>query len=222
MQDFQGDDTKALSRSSGLLGGLASGFEQELKNQEAEKVASIRALRQIRDNSIYSSIPGKDIKPWLPAWNEDTLFPVNGIPAAIAQWGAAGRQGSTQNFLKEQANLKFAHDAAMEKQKAGQKFNPKDAFDAAHKNVGPYADLSDPDTARQFENSYNQFAAVYGVPPRQLFGESKTQPGRVEAFFGAAPEPRAKIIPPTGTQAPAPTPIAPVPDKPPVPDASQF
>lgn len=194
-----GDDTKALSRSAGFLGGFTKGLQGEMSRQDEAR----KALLHLKDNG-YPSIPGKDIKPYLEAWNEETPFPVAGISTALAQHGQSRRLPEQERAKRQlQANL-FAHQRAMVDKKAGSKFDPYKGHQMAKQLLDQqFLDISDPYGAQTYENAYNAYAAQFGVAPQPLFSYEQGEQGVLDKLLGNPARPRPLFTFPTGQRPPA-------------------
>lgn len=213
---FGRDDTKALSRTAGFVKGFTSGLTGELDKQRQEKSDSVKALRALKDNSIYPSIPGKDANKLLPDWNPETPYPAGGVSSLIAQYGQGKRMPLQEKAKREAQARLFAHQMALADKKGDAKFDPYKGHQMAKQLLDQqYLDISDPYGAQLYENAYNQYAAQFQIAPQALFDYSgEVKPGAIGEFFGQDPKPRPLFQAPTGPAQPR-TPNQPRPQAPP-------
>lgn len=212
---FGGDDTKALSRSAGFLTGLSKGFMGEMQNQDQQGQEAQKALRMMRDNTQYPSIPGKDIKPYLSEWNEETPFPTAGISTALAQYGQGKRLPAQQKLARDLADQRAALARwAVAKRTGGQ---AADAVATAHRIAKDligmdYASVSTPEDAERYQNIFNQIMVGAGREPMSLFGFEEqptsifgipTGSTRVVRTLSAPGAPSLGAAPPVKRSAPA-------------------
>lgn len=181
-----GDDTKALSRSAGFLGGFAKGLQGEMSKQDEAR----KALLHLKDNG-YPSIPGKDIKPYLASWNEETPFPIAGISTALSQHGQQARMPLQEKARREAQARLFAHQRALLDQKGAPKFDPIKGHQMAKQLLDQqFLDVNDPYGAQLYENAFNLYASYFGVAPQTLFDYEPGEQGVLDKIMGREPAPR--------------------------------
>lgn len=191
-----GDDTKALSRSAGFLGGFVKGLQGEMSRQDEAR----KALLHLKDNG-YPSIPGKDIKPYLSSWNEETPFPIAGISTALSQHGQQTRMPLQEKAKREAQARLFAHQRALLDRKGDAKFDPYKGHQMAKQLLDQqFLDVSDPYGAQLYENAYNQYAAQFGVAPQALFDYEPGKQGILDRMLDRPVPPRPLFAPPVASQ----------------------
>ncbi len=178
-----GDNTGALSRSSGFLEGLTGGLAENRAEQAKQKALELQALRQQRSTmknpSDYAKVPGNQAKLYDKNWNENEGYPLVG-------WNALVQNAKNRDLNKSKIALNWANA----RKSSGKPYDDIEARKAAMDlSGGKIAEMAimanDPEVAQDYENHYNQIRQAFGMAPAQLFDFTEETPGTFG--FGGSP-----------------------------------
>jgi hypothetical protein len=177
-----GDDSGALSRTSGFLEGLLGAQNKDMARADEEKQAARQALQKMRGR-----VPGAQMNALVPAWNPANDAPEEALSPAVAGYMATQR-GQARNRSAEQI---AQANRAMSKAIADMKANPGATGANANKWAVHYAQqalkaagltVEDPEGAELYQQTYGLLSPD-GY--QQLFEEVPRDPS---AWFPGAPK----------------------------------
>lgn len=177
-----GDDSGALSRTSGFLEGLLGAQNKDMARADEERAAARTALQKMRGR-----VPGQQMAALVPAWNPANDAPEEALSPAVAGYMATQR-GAARNRSAEQI---AQANRAMSKAIADMKANPGATGTNANKWAVHYAQqalksagltVEDPEGAELYQQTYGLLSPD-GY--QQLFEEVPRDPS---AWFPGAPK----------------------------------
>lgn len=168
-----GDDSGALSRTSGLFTGLLAAQERDMTRADEQAKEARTALQKMRGR-----VPGSQMAALVPAWNPANDAPEEALSPAVAGYMAtqrgAARNKSAQEIARMNRNMQKA--IADAKMAGGTGSTPKWRAVKAAQEALKLEGLTteDPEGASLYEQTYN---LALGSPTYEsLFSEAPQDP----------------------------------------------